>query len=70
MAVPDRIQDLRVALVGYRDTDGGVRVARVDVIDVQALRSLTSLSPADAVALAHQLNEVAGWAAPATEPGS
>jgi hypothetical protein len=70
--VPERLEDLRVSLTGYREYDAGDRVMRVDIIDARELRSLLSLTPADAIALAGQLREVAGWAAPdtGTEPGS
>jgi hypothetical protein len=68
--VPDGLQRLRVVLVGYRERDGGPRVERIDIIDTEALRSLVSLSPADALALADQLREAVGWPGPGNEPGS
>jgi hypothetical protein len=58
---PECLEEVRVALVGYRDHDGGQRVERVDVIDVRAAVSLISLTPADARALAERLREAAGW---------
>jgi hypothetical protein len=41
-SLSERIEDLRVALVGYRDRDGSQRIERVDIIDAwAAVRTLT-----------------------------
>lgn len=65
---PERIADVRVVLVGYRDRDHGPRAERVDMVDARTLTTLMSLSPADARTLAARLVEVAGWA-PGHDPG-
>jgi hypothetical protein len=70
VSVPERIEDLRVAMVGYRDHDGGPRQTRVDVIDARNRTTLLSVNPADARVLARWLVEVAGWAGPGHDPGS
>lgn len=68
--VPERLADLRVALVGYRETDGAQRTEKVDIIDVRALHSVVSLPPSEAVILADQLREVAGRTVRGNEPGA
>lgn len=69
MSVPERIEDLRVALVGYLDHDGGARETRVDLIDTRTRTTLVSVAPADARVLAGWLVDVAGWAEPGHDPG-
>jgi hypothetical protein len=65
MNPPERIDEVRVALVGYRPYDGGPREERVDVIDARGIsETLVSLSPVEATCLADQLRQVAGWARP------
>lgn len=58
-AMPQRLEDLRVALVGYLDADGS-RQERVDITDVRGPVTVASLTTADARAFAEQIAQATG----------
>ncbi|MGH3682266.1 MAG: hypothetical protein ACRDT2_18680 [Natronosporangium sp.] len=63
MTPPQQLDQVRVVMARYPEEE------RVDVIDVRSgngLAALLSLPAEEAVQLAHQLHQVAGW----VEPGA